>query len=73
MATYSQYNHHGTEVWAEDTLKGKHRSHCLCFNCDNFNPTTGSKCPIAAELYQFSVRHNTVNPVYECPIFKEKT
>ena len=64
-----RYVHHGREVAVDSDLKGKHRSHCLCFICDRFNPGASDNCPIAQKLYGLCVEHNLVTPVYECPDF----
>jgi hypothetical protein len=31
----------------QSELRGKHRSHCLCFICDRFNAGKPDSCPIA--------------------------
>lgn len=67
--TIERYQHHGVEVAVDSALKGKHRQHCLCYVCDNFQVDGQTVCPIAKELYEFSRKHHTVNPVYECPSF----
>jgi hypothetical protein len=70
---YIQYEHHGKTVWVREDLKGTHRDHCLCFSCDKFNINDREKnCPIANELFQFSIKHNTTNPIFECPNFGDK-
>ena len=67
------YEHHGTGVWVNRELKGKHREHCLCFSCDKFKPgTPEGNCPIANLNYAVCLAHNMVLPVYECPEFEEK-
>jgi hypothetical protein len=33
-----KYVHHEAEVSVDSELKGKHRQHCLCFQCDHFKP-----------------------------------
>ena len=70
MGAFEQYDHHGATVWVDATLKGQHRSHCLCWKCGNFKPGTPENCGIAQRLYQICVDHNLVTPVYECPEFK---
>ena len=72
MSKYEQYEHHGCEVWVEKKLKGKHRDHCLCWNCQSFKPDTVDNCKIAASLFKICQEHNLVTPVYECQIFKAK-
>ena len=64
-----RYVHHGREVAVDSELKGKHRSHCLCFICGAFNPGQAGNCPISEKLYRLCVEHNVVTPVYECPDF----
>jgi hypothetical protein len=73
MTKYVQYEHHGRLVWADESLKGKHREHCLCFACDSFKPgTPEGNCPIANLNYAVCLAHNMTLPVYECPLFIEK-
>lgn len=62
-----RYVHHGKEVAVDSELKGKHRSHCLCFTCGSFNPGKPDNCPIAQRVYETCVEFNLVTPVYECP------
>jgi hypothetical protein len=73
MSEFEKYDHHGTEVSVRKDLKGKHREHCLCFSCEKFKLGTPDKCPVANSLFTFCVLHDLVTPVYECPLFKEKT
>lgn len=66
-----RYVHHGREVAVDSELKGKHRSHCLCFICDKFKPGDEREhCPIARRVYETCVAHGIVSPVYECPEFQ---
>ena len=72
---YVCYDHfgNGSKQWVREDLKGKHREHCLCFNCEKFNPEEREgNCPIANILYSICVAHNIVTPVWECPEFVEK-
>jgi len=67
---FEQYEHHGTAVWVQSALKGKHREHCLCHApCQHFKPNTRWNCPMAQENYMMCVRNNMVLPVWECPDF----
>lgn len=70
--TIVQYQHHGQIVWVDLALKGLHRSHCLCFKCEMFEPGTPQNCPIAQATYENCVKHNLTTPVYECPKFVEE-
>jgi hypothetical protein len=72
MSEFTKYVHHGKEVGVRKDLKGKHRDHCLCFDCDNFNLGTSFKCDIADELYKLCCKYNLTTPVFECPEFEEK-
>lgn len=68
-----EYEHHDVLVFVDSELKGKHRDHCLCFKCDNFDPKDRvANCPVANLLYAFCVLNDMVTPVYECPKFKER-
>ena len=70
---FEQYEHHGTEVWVDKKLKGKHREHCLCYSCENLDTENlDNNCPIAKDLFKKCLEHKVVIPVFECPKFKEK-
>ena len=73
MGQIIQYVHHGATVCVDEELKGKHRSHCLCFRCKRFNPgVPETNCSTANLLYAVCIRCDVVTPVYECPLFEEK-
>lgn len=65
-----KYVHHESEVSVDSDLKGKHRQHCLCFQCDHFKPGQKDNCSIAKQLYHLCVTFSLVTPVYECPEFE---
>ena len=66
----TQYVHHGNLVFVRTDLKGRHREHCLCFQCRKFIPgDRAQNCPIANEVYANCVKHKLVTPVFECPEF----
>ena len=68
-----KYDHHGKEVYVREELKGKHRDHCLCFICDNFNmDNKDKKCKVADMIYHICIHYNLTLPVWECPDYKEK-
>ena len=70
---YIQYTHHGRRVWVHKDLKGKHREHCLCSNCAEFNPgMPETNCPNANLNYAMDILTGMTTPVYECPDFSEK-
>lgn len=69
---YIQYEHHGKTVWVRKDLKGRHREHCLCYDCSKFVPGSEKNCPIASALYQLDVFYNITTPVFECVEFLEK-
>lgn len=70
MNNYVKYTHHNAEVTVREDLKGKHREHCLCWDCDKLNTTSREdNCPIANKLYAICVEHNLATPVFECPEF----
>lgn len=67
---YERYNHHGHEVWVKKDLKGKHREHCLCWECERFKPDEREKsCVIANLVYALCVAEGLVLPVWECGFF----
>ena len=83
MSNIVRYVHHGQVVSVREDLKGKHREHCLCYQCANFNydperitpgefgmTGKGKQCPIAQDTYMNCVKHGLVTPVFECPKFK---
>ena len=54
--------------------KGKHRDHCLCWQCGLFCPwDTKLNCTIANILYSLCVIFNTVTPVWECLKYHQAT
>ena len=68
-----KYKHHDIDVFVDSRLKGKHRKHCLCYNCKKFIPDDVWKnCSIAAELFEVCIENGLVTPVYECPEFEDK-
>jgi hypothetical protein len=67
------YNHHGTWVFVDSELKGKHTEHCLCYRCTRYKPNTSENCIIAQDNFILCVRYKIVTPVYECPKFSLKT
>lgn len=72
MQGIEQYEHHGNQVFVQSSLKGTHREHCLCYQCDHFHPGELNNCGIAQELYGLCVRYSMVTPVFECPEFAPK-
>lgn len=72
LKMFERYNHHGKpEVWVRADLRGKHRDHCLCYDCKRFRPGTAKNCPIAQALYQACIDHHVVTPVWECRKFRQ--
>ena len=70
---FEQYNHHGDPVWVRSDLKGRHKEHCLCYQCCQFHPNDRDlNCPIAEHLFTLDRLHNLVTPVWECPDFWQK-
>lgn len=68
-----KYVHHGVEVNVLESLKGKHKEHCLCFKgCKHFKPNQTDNCKIAQELFEFDVKHGMTTPVWECPKYEKK-
>lgn len=58
-------------VWVFKELKGKHRLHCLCYNCKLFKPGSDENCEIAKDTFKNCIKHDLVTPVYECPKFDQ--
>jgi hypothetical protein len=67
-----QYEHHGEVVWVRSDLKGKHKEHCLCYECGLFFPDEPENCLIAELNFSVCVAFNVVLPVWECPRFEPK-
>lgn len=68
-----QYEHHGTRVSVRQDLKGKHREHCLCYQCENFKPEDReNNCKVANLLFAFCQALGMTTPVWECPFFPTK-
>lgn len=61
--------HHGRDVWVRRDLAGKHREHCLCYQCVRF--TSETECPIAKDVFSICLKHGITTPVWECPEFVE--
>jgi hypothetical protein len=56
-----------------ESLKGKHKQHCLCYmNCKFFHPGEDNNCDIADTLYNICVDYNVVTPVWECEKYEVK-
>jgi hypothetical protein len=71
MGKHERYSHHGNMVWVRSDLKGKHREHCLCFECKRFNAEyPENKCRLADHLYTFCRLTGCVTPMYECQMFE---
>ena len=69
---FEKYVHHGNKVTVRVGDKGKHREHCLCWDCKHFNPDNRAEnCPIANILYNLDKELGLVTPVWECPRFEE--
>ena len=68
----THYSHHGRMVFVRNDLRGKHRDHCLCFECAKFFPGTLQNCPIAQATYENCVKFNTTTPMWECPEFQPR-
>lgn len=66
-----KYKHHHRTVSVYEELKGKHRAHCLCYDCRYFKPGEADNCIIAQKLYTFDIEHGVTTPVWECEVFKE--
>lgn len=67
------YYHHGDEAVAvHEEDKGKHRNHCLCWQCGMFFPWDMKlHCTIAKILYSLCVIFNITTPVWECPDYSQ--
>ncbi len=64
-------HHSNLRVWVRSDLKGKHRDHCLCFDCKKFRPGLKGNCHTAQMLYEVCVEHDLVTPVWECRKFEQ--
>jgi hypothetical protein len=73
MGKIVKYTHNGRDVFVDEALKGRHRDHCLCYQCAKFHPNDSERnCRIANALYELCVNQHLTAPVYECAIFKQK-
>lgn len=68
---FVQYKHHACKTWVRSDLKGRHRDHCLCYDCENFHPDSKANCPIAQVVYAHCIEMNLVTPVWECQRFRQ--
>jgi len=68
---FEEYEHHRKKVWVRTELKGKHRTHCLCYSCARFDPNDvpEKKCRIANLVYAVCLAEDLTLPVWECPKF----
>ena len=66
-----KFDHHGAEVSAMEHLKGKHREHCLCFQCDKFKFNREENCKIANLLFSIDLQCEITTPVFYCAEFVE--
>lgn len=70
---YTNYQHHFTNVWVRADLQGRHRQHCLCYNCKAFRPKDrDDNCDIANAVFANCIKFGIVTPVWECPMFVEQ-
>lgn len=69
-ASITSYAHHGAMVRVHADLKGKHRQHSLCYQCQLFKPDTLNNCHIAQAVFENCKKYNLTTPVWECPEFK---
>ena len=70
MSQIEWYTHHGCHVAVQAHLKGKHREHCLCYQCACFNSTDReANCTLSNLIYALCVAEEMVLPVWECPHF----
>lgn len=73
MGDIIKYIHHGVSVSVDESLKGKHRDHCLCYRCKKFYPDDiKTNCSIARSVFDCCVKFNITTPVYECPLWENK-
>ena len=69
----TDYIHHGTSVFVDENLKGKHREHCLCWKCGKFVPEDRDKnCQVANLLFAACCAFSITTPVWECPQWEPK-
>ena len=66
------YVHHGVIVAVDKSLKGKHREHCLCFQCAKFAPNTPENCDYAEQNFRACKINGMTMPVYECSHWHRK-
>jgi len=66
------YEHHNTNVYVKEQLKGKHQDYCLCYQgCARFHPEDKeNNCRIANKLYEFDKEFGLVTPIWECPNYE---
>lgn len=73
MKKYIVYKHHGEHVHVREDLKGRHREHCLCYDCELFKPNMINNCPIAEKVYNLDRETGLTTPVWECMYFRQKS
>ena len=70
MTSVIKYEHHGKSVAVLESLRGRHKEHCLCYLCKKFHPNTDANCATAQSLYDFDRQHGITTPVWECEHFE---
>jgi len=68
---YVRFEHNGRSVVGRTDLVGKHRKHCLCYECTLGALLDGTPtiCLTAKQLYELCKATGIMAPVYECPQF----
>ncbi len=68
-----KFMHHNVKVSAMDHLRGRHRDHCLCFQCKKLNIEDREKnCKIANLLFSVCKMCEITTPVFYCKEFIAK-
>lgn len=71
--TVVKFKRDGKDTYAQEHLMGKRQEHSLCWQgCKHHKPHNVLNCPIAEELYVFSLLHGLRTAVWECQKYQEK-
>ena len=62
------------EYSVQEHLKGKRSEYSLCWQgCKKFKPDDVTNCPIAQDLFMFSIMKNVTTAVWDCASYEKKS
>ncbi len=68
--SYSRQQRGDSERWVRTDLDGRHKEHCMCWDCASFKPEREDKgCAVIQQVLGLAAKENIVLPVWECARF----